>query len=152
MTPLFAPGSGPLAALKSLVGLAAGDPTDNACVNVIARRGGSSRTVECMTETQRSWFEIDVASLATLRRVPWAGAATGQLSTAHAQRDPAGGGWLNVGTDISPPFGSQYNLFRLADDAPYTRELLASIPCRDRAAPCWLHDFGCTATTSAGKS
>ena len=150
MTPLFRPGNGVIAALKSLVGLAAGDPTDNACVNVINRRGssggdgGSVATVECMTETQRSWFEIDMHSLDTVRRVPWDGDRVGQLSTAHAQRDPAGGGWLNVGTEIAPPFGSQYRVFRLADESPQTREVLASVPCLDRASPCWLHDFGCT--------
>ena len=68
----------------------------------------------------------------------------GKLSTAHAQRDPTGGGWINVGTDINPPFSSSYHVFRLADEAPSKREILASIPCADRASPNWLHSFGLT--------
>ena len=140
MTPLVPPGGGLGDVLKSFVSLAAGEPTDNACVNIV-RRGGR---LEAMTETQRSWFEIDPSSLATLRRVEWEGDAVGQLSTAHAQRDPLGGGYINVGTEIAPPLGSCYRIFRLDDEAPHRRQVLATIACADRAAPFWLHAFGLT--------
>ena len=141
MTPLLPPGAGLLGAVQSFFALAAGDPTDNACVNVVVRHGN---VLEVMTETQRSWFEVDTCTLATRRRVVWEGDDVGKLSTAHAQRDPTGGGWINVGTDINPPFSSSYHVFRLADEAPSKREILASIPCADRASPNWLHSFGLT--------
>ena len=141
MTPLLPPGAGVTGALQSLVALAAGDPTDNACVNLVQRGGG---VLEAMTETQRSWFEVDAKTLATRKRVAWEGDKVGQLSTAHAQRDPAGGGWINVGTEISPPLWSSYHVFRLDDSQPNKREILASIPCADRSAPNWLHAFGVT--------
>ena len=97
-----------------------------------------------MTETQRSWWSVDLETLATKERVEWSGDDVGQLSTAHAQRDPAGGGWINVGTQIAPPLWSQYHIFRLSDDAPAERQILASIPCADGAAPNWLHSFALT--------
>lgn len=134
MTPLVKPGNGLPSLLRAAAALAAGDPTDNAVVNVV-RRGGR---LEAMTETQRSWFEIEPDTLATLQRVVWDGAEVGQLSTAHAQPDPAGGGWINVGTEISPPFSSSYHIFRVDDRTPQRRERLASIPCANRAAPRWL--------------
>lgn len=140
MTPQVPPGSGPLGVLKGFASLALGDPTDNACVN-LARRGPS---LQAMTETQRSWVEVAPDTLATLRKVAWEGPSVGQLSTAHAQRDPAGGGWVNVGTEIAPPLWSQYHVFRTADDSPQRREILCSIPCADGAAPYWLHSFGLT--------
>ena len=141
MTPLTAPGAGLLSALNAAFAIVTGDPTDNACVNVVCRTAGKT---EVMTETQRSWFEIDPQTLATLRRTPWAGDAVGQLSTAHAQPDPRGGGWINVGTEISPPFSSRYHIFRLDDQTPQERKRLASIPCSNPAAPCWMHSFGVT--------
>ena len=118
MTPLVAPGSGWLAAARGFMALAAGDPTDNACVNVVRRGSG----LQAMTETQRSWVEIEPRTLETLGKVPWEGAYVGQLSTAHAQLDPAGGGWINVGTEICPPFWSAYHIFRLADETFPSRQ------------------------------
>ena len=140
MTPQVAPGSGVLAIAKGMAALAAGDPTDNACVNVVRRDG----QLQAMTETQRSWVELDPETLATRRKIPWEGDGVGQLSTAHAQRDPAGGGWINVGTSIAPPLWSQYSIFRLDDATPTKREVLATIPCADGAAPYWLHSFAVT--------
>ena len=140
MTPLLAPGSGWMGAVRSFVALAAGEPTDNACVNVV-RHGGE---LLAMTETQRSWFRIDPVTLQTRGRVQWSGAPVGQLGTAHPQHDPAGGGMINVGTAISPPFSSSYQVYRMPAEAPWERELLASIPCDDRAAPRWMHSFGVT--------
>ena len=142
MTPLVEQGSGLPEQLRGLAELAFGAPTDNACVNVCSR--SSSDQLVAMTETQRSWWSVDLETLATKERVEWSGDDVGQLSTAHAQRDPAGGGWINVGTQIAPPLWSQYHIFRLSDDAPAERQILASIPCADGAAPNWLHSFALT--------
>ena len=107
MTPLVAPGGGPFGALRGLLALAAGDPTDNACVNVV-QHGGS---LIAMTETHRSWVRVDPASLETGERVCWTGARIGLLATAHPRPDPMGdGGMINVATDISPPFSSTYQV------------------------------------------
>ncbi len=146
MTPLSEPGRGAAGALRSLVALAAGDPTDNACVNLV-QHGGA---LIALTETQRSWTMVDPTTLDTRQRVPWAsgaGSRLGVLATAHPQPDPAvgGRGLINVATDISPPFFSSYQVYTMSAEAPWDRELLASIPCDDRAAPRWLHSFGVTA-------
>ena len=58
-TPLSEPGGGVAGALRSLAALAAGDPTDNCCVNLV-QHGGD---LVAMTETQRSWRAIDPATL-----------------------------------------------------------------------------------------
>jgi carlactone synthase/all-trans-10'-apo-beta-carotenal 13,14-cleaving dioxygenase len=142
MKPLVELGSGLPEQLRGLAELAFGAPTDNACVNVCSYP--SSERLVAMTETQRSWWSVDLETLATKERVTWCGDDVGQLSTAHAQRDPAGGGWVNVGTQIAPPFWSQYHIFRLSDDATAERQILASIPCADGAAPNWLHSFALT--------
>ena len=47
-------------------------------------------------------------TLNTKARVAWSGDDVGQLSTAHAQRDPAGGGWVNV--EVSIPCASRTQL------------------------------------------
>lgn len=149
MTPLTEPGSGAVGALRSLVALAAGDPTDNACVNLV-QHGGA---LVAMTETQRSWTMVDPTTLETRQPVPWAseaGSRIGVLGTAHPQPDPAdggGGGLINVATDIFPPFFSSYQIYTMSAETPWERELLASIPCDDRAAPRWLHSFGVTAAS-----
>jgi len=141
-TPLSEPGGGVAGALRSLAALAAGDPTDNCCVNLV-RHGGD---LVAMTETQRSWRAIDPATLKSRGRVPWAaGSRLGVLGTAHPHPDPAGGGGLiNVATDINPPFFSSYQVYTVSAQPPWHRQLLASIPCDDRAAPRWLHSFGVT--------
>ena len=186
-TPLSEPGGGVAGALRSLAALAAGDPTDNCCVNLV-RHGGD---LVAMTETQRSWRAIDPATLksrgrglldasetpsthslplpplhqatplrgreeathrraeAGRRRVPWAaGSRLGVLGTAHPHPDPAGGGGLiNVATDINPPFFSSYQVYTVSAQPPWHRQLLASIPCDDRAAPRRLHWFGLASVT-----
>ena len=136
MTPQVAPGSGMVAIAKAAAALAAGDPTDNACVNVVRRDG----QLQAMTETQRSWCEIDPETLATRRKIPGA-TALAALDRARAAR-PAGGGWINVGTSIAPPLWSQYSIFRL-DDADEARGARDD-PCADGAAPYWLHSFAVT--------
>ena len=75
--------------------------------------------------------------------MPWAaGSRLGVLGTAHPHPDPAGGGGLiNVATDINPPFFSSYQVYTVSAQPPWHRQLLASIPCDDRAAPRWLHWF-----------
>ncbi|KAL1522555.1 hypothetical protein AB1Y20_017540 [Prymnesium parvum] len=143
MTPLAAPGSGLLGALRSLASLLAGKPTDNACVNLVDH-GGS---ILAMTETHTSWVRIDPISLRTGERVSWSGADVGILGTAHPMSDPAGGGLINVATDISPPFFSGYHVFKLNDDAPWRRQVIASIPSDDKAIPRWMHSFGVTHKT-----
>ena len=144
MTPRVPPGSGFAAVAKAFAALALGDPADNACVSVM-RRGGS---LQAMSEPQRSWVEFDPVTLATERKVAWEEGAedAGQLGTAHALRDPRGGGWINVATKISPPLWNEYQVHRMDDAAPARRELLARIPCGPGAAPNWRRkrvlDFG----------
>ena len=149
MTPLTPPGSGPMAVVKAFGAMAAGDPTDNACVNVFnpGTLGVDGASLVAMTETHRSWFRVDPSSLETLSRVPWAGGShggVGQLATAHPQPDPCGGGFINVGTDIAPPFSSCFRVYRCSSETPFEREVLATIPCDNSASPNWLHSFGAT--------
>ena len=144
MTPLAQPDSG-WRSRAAAIGAMLGAPTDNACVNVVRHAG----RLVAMTETQRSWVELAAPaggrggpSLSTRAHVAWRGDDVGQLGTAHPQRDPRGGGMINVATRISPPFSSSYNVYRLDDASPHTRETIASLPCADRAAPDWMHSFG----------
>ncbi|KAL3928788.1 MAG: hypothetical protein SGPRY_002243, partial [Prymnesium sp.] len=142
MTPVAAPGTGAAGLLRNLRGVLTFKTTDNACVNLIQHAG----QVLAMTETHRSWTRIDPSTLETCGRVQWAGDRVGILGTAHPWADPAGGGLLNVATDIFP-FFSSYQVYKLPKEAPWRREVIASIPCVDRASPRWVHSFGATRNT-----
>ena len=127
--------------VRSLFELIFAAPTDNASVNTVRLADG---TRLALTETRRGSFVINGADLSTERRFEWTGAATGQLNTAHPMRTPDGG-FVNVGTDVGSAFCS-YHVYRTRPATPEVREIIASIPCARRAAPCWLHSFGLTAT------
>jgi len=133
--------SNPLELLASLFELIFAAPTDNASVNTIKLADGRRLA---LTETERGTFVISEADLSTVERFEWHGASTGQLNTAHPM-PLADGGFVNVGTVVGSPLCS-YNVFRTHATTPDVRELIASIPCANRAAPCWLHSFGLTAT------
>jgi len=131
----------PLELVRSLFELIFAAPTDNASVNTVRLADG---TRLALTETRRGSFVINGADLSTERRFEWTGAATGQLNTAHPMRTPDGG-FVNVGTDVGSALCS-YHVYRTRPATPEVREIIASIPCARRAAPCWLHSFGLTAT------
>jgi len=135
--------AGPLDAARELarmtLGLAgaAQGVTDNASVNVVSwdkERG----TGVAMTENFDGFYEVDLASLDTLGRVPWKfNQVPGMLTTAHPSR-LATGEWLNIANDAG---GKGVTLFKHTSGDADRQAVAPAVPHRKGRWASWIHDF-----------
>jgi beta-carotene 15,15'-monooxygenase len=118
---------------ERLWGMLFADPYDN--TNVIAERVGDEYLA--LTETPRQ-VRFDPDTLATTGDVTYDGPVpSGQITCAHARRDPETGTLVTFDT----AFGRQNQYHVYAIHGPNRRELIASVETGD---PAYMHSFALT--------
>jgi len=113
--------------------------TDNASVNVVPHPEGRKGSALAITETINGMYEVDVATLRTVKKARYSDGVPGTLLTAHPHVT-VDGDIVNVSNEV----GRGYHVFRQRRGS-MAREEVAFVPHIDGLAPAWIHDFALAA-------